>query len=317
MLRAREPRLLTGDRAQRMLDAASFEEAAKQLTDCGYPDMSQMSAAEIEAELAKRRAAVFREIESLSPQKEAAAIFRMKYDYHNAKTIIKAEAMGLQPDRLLSDSGRVPPQELLSAFVEERGVKLPPVLAAAMWEAKAVLARTANPQLADFVLDKAYFEETAAAAKAVDSRFLINYVKLLIDSANLRSAIRSLRMGRSADFLAAVLIPDGSIDPARIAAAGSGEGIAALYARGPLEKAAALGAEAASGGSMTAFELACDNAANAYLRDAKLVSYGCEVVVAYLAALESEITAVRMILTGRLAGVEPGAIRERLRDLYA
>ena len=40
-------------------------------------------------------------------------------------------------------------------------------------------------------------------------------------------------------------------------------------------------------------------------------------VAAYLAAIEGEIQAVRMILTGRLAGVKPEAIRERLRDLYA
>ena len=53
------------------------------------------------------------------------------------------------------------------------------------------------------------------------------------------------------------------------------------------------------------------------LGDAKLVAYGEEPVVAYLAAVESEITAVRMILTGRLAGIDPQTIRERLRDLYA
>ena len=68
---------------------------------------------------------------------------------------------------------------------------------------------------------------------------------------------------------------------------------------------------------MTAFERACDNAVNTYLRAAKLVSYGPEAVAAYLAAVEGEITAVRMILTGKLAGIAPETIRERLRDLYA
>ena len=37
----------------------------------------------------------------------------------------------------------------------------------------------------------------------------------------------------------------------------------------------------------------------------------------YLAGTENELTAVRMILTGRLAGVPSDTIRERLRDLYA
>ena len=54
-----------------------------------------------------------------------------------------------------------------------------------------------------------------------------------------------------------------------------------------------------------------------YISDAKLVSYGEAPVVAYMAAVESEITTVRMILTGRLAGIAPAVIRERLRDMYA
>ena len=45
--------------------------------------------------------------------------------------------------------------------------------------------------------------------------------------------------------------------------------------------------------------------------------FGEEAVLAYLAAVETEITAVRMILTGKLAGIAPQTIRERLRDLYA
>ena len=47
------------------------------------------------------------------------------------------------------------------------------------------------------------------------------------------------------------------------------------------------------------------------------MSYGPEAVIAYIAAVEGEITAVRMILTGKLTGVAPETIRERLRELYA
>ena len=86
--------------------------------------------------------------------------------------------------------------------------------------------------------------------------------------------------------------------------------------RGPAE-AAALGSEALEGGGLTALELACDNAVNRYIASAKLIPFGEEPVVAYLAAVESEITAVRMILTGRLAGIASDTIRERLRDFYA
>ena len=48
-LRAREPRMLSREKAERMLDAPSYAECAKLLTDCGYEDMSGMNAGEITA----------------------------------------------------------------------------------------------------------------------------------------------------------------------------------------------------------------------------------------------------------------------------
>ena len=317
MLRAREPKLLNNEKAERMLDAASYEDAAKILTDCGYPDMSQMGADEVEQALAARRSEIFDELGKLAPDRELVDLFKLKYDYHNAKTIIKAEAMGSDPKRLLSDSGRIPGLRLLEIYNEDKRILLPEKLADAMSDAKATLARTANPQLSDFVLDRAYFGEVRAMADKVGSPFLKGYAQILVDTANLKSAVRTLRMGKNQDFLAAVLIEGGNVGTQRITAAGDKDSLAALYGRSRLEKAASLGADALAGGSMTEFERACDNAVNAYLRDAKLVPYGCEPVAAYLAAVEGEIQAVRMILTGRLAGVRPQVIRERLRDLYA
>ncbi|MBQ7692236.1 MAG: V-type ATPase subunit [Oscillospiraceae bacterium] len=317
MLRAREPKLLNAERAHRMLDAASFEDAAKILTDCGYPDMSHSTAGEVEEMLAAHRAEIFDELSRLSPDKELADLFKLKYDYHNAKAIVKAEAVETDPKRLLSDAGRIPGAQLLELYHEERWSQLPPVLAKAMEEARGVLARTANPQLSDFVLDRAYFEELRALADRVDSDYLRGYVQVLADSTNLKSAVRTLRMGKSRDFLQEVLVDGGSIDARRVAAASDKDALAALYVHTPLEKAAVLGGEALAGGGMTAFERACDNAVNDYLKKTRLISYGPEAVVAYLAAVEGEIQAVRMILTGRLAGVKAESIRERLRDLYA
>ena len=317
MLRAREPRLLSNEKAERMLDAASFEDAAKLLTDAGYPDMSQMDAKELEATLAAHRDAIFEDLGRFSPDSRLVDVFKLKYDYHNAKTIIKSEAMETDAKRLLSDSGRIPGLRLMELYNEDKRIMLPETLATAMSEAKSVLARTGNPQLADFVLDRAYFEELQKAAQELDSAFLKGYVTVLIDSANLKSTVRTLRMGKGQEFLSQVLVSGGSVGTERLSAVGDKEGLAALFLHSSLEKAAQLGGEALEGGSMTGFELACDNAVNAYLKDAKLVSYGDAPVLAYMAAVEGEITAIRMILTGRLAGVSPQVIRERLRDLYA
>lgn len=317
MLRSREPKLLSREKAERMLDAASFEDAAKLLSDSGYEDMSQMGAKEIEERLAQHRSRIFEEVGRFCPDSRLVDIFKLRYDYHNVKVILKAEAMGQDPKRLLSDSGRIPGTKLLELYNEEKRVQLPETMAAAMEEAKTVLARSGNPQAADFILDKAYYAELQSLAKAMESEFLQGYARLLIDSSNLRGLVRTLRMGKNQDFLSQVLVPGGNIGVERLAAAGDKDSLAALYSHTVLEKAGALGAECLAGGSMTAFELACDNAVNTYLRGAKLISYGAEPVLAYMAAVEGEITAIRMILTGRLAGIAPQVIRERLRDMYA
>ena len=317
LLRAREPRMLSREKAERMLDAPNFEDAAKMLTDSGYEDMSQMTVKQIETALADRRAAVFHELESLVPNAAALDLFRLKYDYHNAKVLIKSEAMHRNDASLLSNSGRIAPDVMQKRFQEDRLRDLPGELGSASEEGRALLNRSANPQLSDFLLDKAYFREMNALAEALDSDFARGYVALLADSTNLRSAVRILRMGKDIGYLREALVSGGSVSEERLIQGISGEGLASVFAGSALSKAAQLGADAVSGGTLTAFELACDNAVAGYLADAKLCSFGEESVIAYLAGTENELTAVRMILTGRLSGVPSDTIRERLRDLYA
>ena len=317
LLRAREPRMLSRDKAERMLDAPGFEDAAKMLTESGYEDMSQMTVKQIETALSERRAAVFHELETLVPDTAALDLFRLKYDYHNAKVLIKSEAMHQNDASLLSNSGRIAPDVMQKRFQEDRLRDLPGELGSASEEGRALLNRSANPQLSDFLLDKAYFREMNALAEALDSDFARGYVALLADSTNLRSAVRILRMGKDIGYLREALVSGGSVSEERLIQGISGEGLASVFAGSALSKAAQLGADAVSGGTLTAFELACDNAVAGYLADAKLCSFGEESVIAYLAGTENELTAVRMILTGRLSGVPSDTIRERLSDLYA
>ena len=314
----RENLAAAAESGDRMLAAGSYGEAAKLLAECGYEDLSDADAAGVDAALTRRRAAVFEELAGMAPQPEVVDIFRLKYDYHNLKTLVKAAGAQVSGDRLLSDCGRVPADKLKAAVEEDRLSDLPADMAAAYESARSLLARTGNPQLADFELDAAYFAELMRLAEATGSEFIKGYVRTMIDSANLRAAVRTVRMGKDRDFMLTALAPGGFADRENLAAAAeSGDGLAAIFASTCLEHAAALGAEAMKGGPLTDFELACDNGVSAYLSQAKTKPFGIEPAAEYLALLEGEITAARMILTGRLAGIEPEVIRERLRDINA
>ncbi len=317
-LRAIEPKMLTKDRMDRMLDAPSFDEAAKLLTDCGYADMSGMNAAGIEKVLSAHRVEAFAEIRSIIPEVTILDAFCLKYDYHNAKVLLKAESGNTDGKHLLSDSGTIPVEAVAEAYYAEDYDSLLGKLSEALKEARDVIKRTENPQLADFILDRAYFLEMLELAKKLYTPFLSDYVRLAIDGANLRATVRTLRMGRDIDFLRNALISGGSIDTGELEEAAYSEmGIAVVFEQTPYREAALIGAEAAKGGRLTDFEKECDNVLTRFFGQAQDVTFGAPPVMAHIAALENEITAVRMILTGKLSGVAPALIRERLRDINA
>ena len=68
-------------------------------------------------------------------------------------------------------------------------------------EARLALAKTGNSQAAEFILDRAYHGELARIADEQGSQYLKGYVKILIDAANLGSAVRMVRMKKNADFM--------------------------------------------------------------------------------------------------------------------
>ncbi len=312
LLRAREPMLLTHEKVERML-TSSVQEAARQLESCGYADILSVG---LDEALSARRTAVFDELEKLAPNDGIVSLFRMRYDYHNAKTIVKAEATGASAAGILSDAGRVSAQALKNAYETGEAGAVPQALLDAMASARDALARTSDPQLADLILDRAYFAEYGDAAERVGSGFLMGYAELQADSANLRAAVRARRMNKGAEFLRDVLVPGGSVAAEDICeAVRQDEPFAPLFAQSMLYPAALSGDESASG-SLTRFERLCDDTLTAYYARAKSAVFGEQVVIAYLCALESEISVARMVINGLQIGLPADTIRARLRELY-
>ena len=315
-IKAMETGLLTADRMEQLLAAHSDEEVSRILQECGYPAFSAGNQSEMDAALSAAREEVLTDLGDSAPDPRYLDVFKLKYDYHNAKAILKAQAMGTDPDSMLMDMGRVPAQELKQAIREGDDSELPSLLAEAVAEAKEVLETTRDPQLSDIVLDRWFYRDEMAVAEATGSAFLRGYVQSQIDAANLRALVRTLRMGKNADFLKGVLFAGGKISEDAVLAAASGGGLTELYGSTDLSAAAEAGAEALSGGPLTEFEKLCDDAVSEYLAGAQMVPFGEAPLVGYLAARETEHTNLRILLMGRKAGLPPEVIRARLRQNY-
>ena len=310
-VRAMETRLIGRSALERMIGAGTDAAALRVLEECGIQTTAIGDAASLSRSLNARLAADLAEFSGLCPESALTDFFRLRYDCHNAKALLRCSALGTDPDRLLCPGGTVDTALLKNAVFRREFGTLPEALGAALREAAELLNGAGDPQRCDLVLDRWYFFALVDCARRSGCKLLLSLARLRIDCANLKAAVRVGRTGRGRELLALALCEGGSVSVERILAAfEAGDPTGAFVS--PLGAACA----AAAAGEMTEMEAACDNAQNTLCRDAILVPFGDSVIAAYFAARETEIVNIQIVMAGRAAGLAPERIRERLRDSY-
>jgi V/A-type H+-transporting ATPase subunit C len=315
-----ENMLLTQPRMEKILDARREEEITKILQDCNYfsGQFNPSEPAEMDAALTLVRGRMFNDMLSGAPDKRYVDIFRMKYDYHNLKALLKGKALGKNVDKILMDIGRVPLTVLKEAVESEEISLLPTCLGDALLETKEVLNTTRDPQLSDVLLDRWYYQDLTVLAEEIGSPFVQGYIRTRIDSVNLRILVRTIRMGKNVEFLKGTLVDGGNVDLTTLLKIGAdrGAGLAEAYHSTDLKEAAQEGASILKTGSMTQFEKLCDDGVAGYMAVAQTVSFGEEPLLAYMSAHETEFINLRILLMGRMTGLSDDLIRSRLRTMY-
>ncbi|MBQ9534589.1 MAG: V-type ATPase subunit [Clostridia bacterium] len=304
---------LTREKLLRAADAATDAEVFRVLEECGWPNIEECGS--LENAIAAKRQSMLDLLYKYAPDRRPIDIFRLKYDYHNIKTFVKAQATDQQADDLLTDAGTIPAARMLALLRDRERGNMPEIMFKAFMEASDLLARTRDPQLSDMALDRAMGAQMLALAEETRSRFLLGYVRLFIDACNLRVAARVLRNGKSADYLERALMPGGNVLVKKLEAAElDSELLPQLFGGALLRGAAVTASEAAEGrGDMARLDMECDNALLAYLEEAKNVPFGEAHVISYVLNTENELTSVRTVMAGRAAGLSGEQIAERLR----
>ena len=176
-IRAMENALLTRERMEQVLDARTDEEAAKILQDCGYEELDPKHPERMDAAIAAAREATLRDIADTAPDARYIDIFKLKYDYHNIKSILKAEAMGVSPDHMLTDMGRIRAAELKDALAKGELDVLSQTLADAA--AEAITEEPISDRV--FAMIGRYRELAAEKATAAEARTHLRERMTLLD----------------------------------------------------------------------------------------------------------------------------------------
>ena len=276
-----ETRLLDKAKVERMIEASSASEVLRILNETEYSNVSAgiKRAEDYEEILTAELKRVYDLVYEISPIKEVVKIMNLKYDYHNAKVLLKEKVLGKDLSSMLIKLGNIDLQEIKRKIDSDNLKSLNGTLGKGIQEAMKSFEKTKDPQKLRIKKQnkgRDFVGEVIFEGGDIDSSKLISLINESPE--NIMSKLQST--------IYSDLIKEGF------------EGYIATESASLLEKLS-------------------DNYIMDLMKNSKLVTFGPERLLSYIYAKETEIKVIRIIMVGKLNNIAEEVIRERLRDIYA
>jgi len=312
-IRVLEARLLPRSTYERLLDAPSFYEQKRILSETPYGTYLEQAetAEDVERALDRALGDLYADfLERANLPDSIVRYFRMLHDFENLRGRLKAEALGIDPEELLTDLGSRPSAATgdgLSAAVRVQRAER------AIRESVRHPDETLDPELIDAAVDAEMYRALGEIAGESESEFLRGFAALGADLGNLKVFVRAHGKEMPVSAVERLFVPGGTVRR---------EILTQAY-RLPLEEAlrrvTALpgfrDVDPEAIGDPGRLDVVIDQILARMLYRARMVPVGPEPVLAYVATRRSEIRRVRILLIGKIAGVASDVLRERLRDV--
>lgn len=320
-LRVYETKLLDKSKLDRMIDSHSASEALKVLQETEYANiMTNVKRAEdYELILSEELKRLFTMMYDISPEKSLIDLMSIKYDYQNIKVILKGMFLKEDLSYLLVNVGTIDSIKLKNLIENNDFRDLNPIMKEAIEETILKFEETKDPQILDIILDKYMFKQLVQIKNKIDDTFVDKYVKALIDSTNIKTLLRVKKQNKGREFFASVFIEGGSLDKDKLLGMlnDAVENIITKLAFTDYAEFVRTGIEYfTKTNSVSMLEKLVDNYIMKIMKDAKIIPFGVEPIIAYIYAKETEIKIIRIIMVGKLNNIAAEVIRERLRDIY-
>ena len=319
-IRTLENAIIGRERIERLLNTKTTTEAWELLADWGVNIVRNSDGNPMREEtlLGILKGAYARLME-LAPDSDALRLWLYPYDCNNLKAAQKAFVRGIDPSSMLFDFGTIPAENIVKMVEAGNYEGLSTAMCKAAQEAMDEYAKTKNPQVIDLIVDKACWADMLAAAKASGEEFVIRLVQTKIDLLNVMIALRILRM--KSGEVGKVLFSDAFLEGGKLARQGMIESMAngeeALISFVRYSSYAAFAEKfLASDKALSTAEKLADNYWMSLILENKFIPAGLEVMIAFLAAHEYEVKNLRIVISGKEAGIATATIRERIRDSY-
>ncbi|MDR1133907.1 MAG: V-type ATPase subunit [Synergistaceae bacterium] len=323
-IRALELQLFEPSRLQRIIDADGLDAALQVLAESGYARWMNEGArydSALEAELC----ATFDEFAAFVPDRELIDVFRIPYDFHNVKVLLKgffkAKPGGKKRYDLLTRLGSVPPDDLVSRVESEEYGLLPWRLSetipscVSMWEQNADIVEIER------ALDRRMFAEIISLAASLGFPGVISWTRARVDSENIRNLLRMKRFGFDSSAAEPFFHDGGTVAVSALVSMISDQPDAWVRNFAYSYAGEAVSAAIGSGGfdfseQMPALERALDDLCSSVVKGARYSTTAPENVTAYLWGKEMEIKNIRTILVSKAAKTNREGVKGMMRRGY-
>ncbi len=304
-----ENRLFTRQSVQRLLECASQRDIFRALLDMGFAAETSVEECDFDALFAAEEA---RQLAFIKEYNVAGALdaFLAAYDFLNVKLILKAKALGKRP--VSSGLEGLKSFEQLEEICDAEDEKLPAGgIGDAVRQVRALeAAGKLTPRALDVAVDKAMYRESFSLA---GTKLVRRYFALKADGINLLSYLRCKRIGLGAEVFDDGYIAGGNADIQGMADATQDAICEKLKGHALYEDFK----KALDGGSLTSFEVACDDKLLGLVRAERDDMFGVAPILSYCLTRMTELKVAKLIVSGLINGVDKALIRERLRDVSA
>lgn len=308
-IRAKENLLFTDNDISALMSLKSYDDCLNMLTERGWITDSY----DYEKILYEQEKLLWSFIRELTDDMSEFNIFLYQKDFHNLKASIKAIVTDSSTNGIFYDTGSISAEKIYNSIKNKEYNQLPEYLKTCAENAMKVLLQTNDGQLCDIIIDKALLDEVRNLAENSRSEAIRLYADTLITTANIKTAVRCNKTGKSLDFIKNALVECNTLNKDFLAKASS-VSIDEIY--NYLLTTDYRNAVDALKKSLSAFEIWCDNKLTENMQPQKWEPFTIGPLVAYIVAKENEIKTVRILLSAKFNQLDEQIIKERLRKMY-
>lgn len=315
---------------ERMLGAKNAKEAYRILNDTDYSthigDIEQVEDFQevIDAGLSDTRDL----LRKSTPHRWVLNMAWYEYDAHNCKTYLKAHLTGKtreDVEHLIIPWGKIKPSVLAEYIFDDEIIQLrmkgseKPRLERAVRRARELYEETGELMLADLHVDRAFLKVRQKISREVESSFLKDFFKAKTDLFNLNAFFRIKALDLDESILKRTLTVGGTIrhDKYRDNFKEDFDALVEVFRFTSYNKVIEKGVEDyKKDGAFQKLEQGFRNHLIDLMHDSRFLPYGIEPILMYWWQKELNAEIIRMIMVGKLNGMDQDEIREKLPKFY-